>query len=238
MRRALTERVKRSLRTEEIFLILEKNKDLLSNAGWIVSDPSSPRWWDGLETIDDILVSSILVQLTRWETVREVLKKLKELGIRRIEDLASLEEIEIEELIKKVNFRRAKAKRLKNIAMLVKEIGIHRLVISPELLSNIEGIGDETKEAILLFAGNIPLFPRSEYSKRVLSRLTGIRLSKNDARLLGEYICGHDLYKIKLFHAGIVSVGKSFCSNQNPKCNSCIFKEICKYNSVKQLEIV
>jgi DNA-3-methyladenine glycosylase III (EC 3.2.2.-) len=35
--------------------------------------PESPKWWDGVETVDELLISSILVQMTKWETVKKVL---------------------------------------------------------------------------------------------------------------------------------------------------------------------
>ena len=99
MRRALTDEVKRSLRTE-LLRILEENVDLLRRAGWIVADAESPKWWDGVETVDELLISSILVQMTKWETVKKVLLKMREKGVNSLEKLSQLSEEEIAELIR------------------------------------------------------------------------------------------------------------------------------------------
>ncbi|MFP3170757.1 MAG: endonuclease III domain-containing protein, partial [Sulfolobaceae archaeon] len=170
MRRALTDEVKRSLRTE-LLRILKENVDLLRRAGWIVTDAESPKWWDGVETVDELLISSILVQMTKWETVKKILQKMREKGVNSLQKLSQLSEEEIAELIRQVNFYRTKAKRLKVLSEITSKIGVEKLVKDEKLLKDVEGIGDETAEALLLFAGNIPVFPRSNYAKRVVSRV-------------------------------------------------------------------
>ena len=236
MKRALSEEVKRSLRTDLIKL-LEENVETLRKAGWIVTDETSPRWWDGVESIDELLISAILVQMTKWETVKKVLQKMRERGVNNLEALAKLNEEEIAELIKPSNFYKTKARRLKKLAEIALKVGVDRLVKDERLLKEIEGIGDETAEALLLFAGNVPVFPRSNYAKKVLSRVLGVELSKEEAKELVEEIIGKDLYKLKLTHAGIVTVGKLFCLSK-PKCDSCIFKELCEYYKVGRREII
>ncbi|BCU70227.1 endonuclease III domain-containing protein [Stygiolobus caldivivus] len=236
MRRALAEEVKRSLRTDFI-RIFKENERVLREAGWIVTDEKSPRWWDGVESIDELLISSILVQMTKWETVKRILQKMREKGVNSLERLAELSEEEIGELIRQANFYKTKAKRLKSLASLASSIGVEKLVKDEGMLKEIEGIGDETAEAILLFAGNVPVFPRSNYAKKVLSRVLGIELSKEEAKELIEELFGKDLFNLKLVHAGIVTVGKLYCFSK-PKCNSCVFKELCKYYTVSRNETV
>lgn len=46
--------------------IFKENIDLIKDKGWIVSEPESPRWWGGLQSGEEIIISSILVQMTRW----------------------------------------------------------------------------------------------------------------------------------------------------------------------------
>ncbi|WP_337708620.1 endonuclease III domain-containing protein [Stygiolobus sp. RP850M] len=234
MRRALTDEVKRSLRTE-LLRILEENVDLLRRAGWIVADAESPKWWDGVETVDELLISSILVQMTKWETVKKVLLKMREKGVNSLEKLSQLSEEEIAELIRQVNFYRTKAKRLKVLSEITSKIGVEKLVKDEKSLKDVEGIGDETAEALLLFAGNIPVFPRSNYAKRVVSRVLNVELTREEAKEIVEELVGKDLYKLKLVHAGIVTVGKLYCFSK-PKCNSCVFKEFCKYYNVNRNE--
>jgi DNA-3-methyladenine glycosylase III (EC 3.2.2.-) len=146
-----------------------------------------------------------------------------------------LSEEEIAELIRQANFYRTKAKRLKVLSEITSKIGVEKLVKDEKLLKDVEGIGDETAEALLLFAGNIPVFPRSNYAKRVMSRVLNVELTREEAKEIVEELVGRDLYKLKLVHAGIVAVGKLYCFSK-PKCNSCEFKEFCKYYNVNRNE--
>ena len=231
MKRAHSDVVKTSLRAdlfEEMLKRFEKNKEILEKAGWIVTDINSFEWWDNLKTADEILISSILVQMTKWEIVKKVIVKLREKGLNDLQKLANLSEKEIEDLIKGVNFYKTKAKRLKKLAEKVKEIGLLNLVKNEKMLKEVEGIGDETAEALQLFVANLPVFPSSTYSSRILSRILGSNISKKEAKELVEEYIGKDIYKLKLFHAGIVTIGKTYCFSK-PKCDSCIFKDLCAY---------
>mgnify|MGYP001772585799 FL=1 len=231
MKRAHSEMMKTSLRAdllEEMLNRFEKNKEILEKAGWIVTDINSFEWWDGLKTADEILISSILVQMTKWELVKKIILKLREKGLNNILKLADLSEKEIEDLIRGVNFYKTKAKRLKKLAEKVKEIGLLNLVKNKKMLKEIDGIGDETAEALQLFIANLPVFPASAYSSRVLSRILDKEISKKEAKELIEEYIGKDVYKLKLFHAGIVTIGKTYCFSK-PKCDSCIFKDLCAY---------
>jgi len=231
MKRALPDEMKTSLRAdlfEEMLRRFEENKEILRKAGWIVTDVNSFEWWDGLKNADEILISSILVQMTKWEIVKKVILKLREKGLNDILKLANLSEQEIEELIKGVNFYKTKARRLKKLAEKVKEVGILNLVKDEKMLKEIEGIGDETAQALQLFIANLPVFPASAYSSRILSRILGREISKKEAKELVEEYIGKDVYKLKLFHAGIVTIGKTYCFSK-PKCDSCILKDLCAY---------
>jgi len=231
MKRAHSDMVKTSLRTdifEEMLNRFEKNKEILEKAGWIVTDINSFEWWDNLKTADEILISSILVQMTKWEIVKKIIVKLREKGLNDLQKLADLSENEIEDLIKGINFYKTKAKRLKKLAEKVKEIGLLNLVKNEKMLKEVEGIGDETAEALQLFIANLPVFPRSSYSSRILSRILDKEISKKEAKELVEEYIGKDIYKLKLFHAGIVTIGKTYCFSK-PKCDSCIFKDLCAY---------
>lgn len=47
--------------------IFENNKSILKEKGWIVSSETSYEWWDGLKSAEEIIISAILVQMSRWE---------------------------------------------------------------------------------------------------------------------------------------------------------------------------
>lgn len=218
----------------KVLTIFNQNREFLKEMGWIVSNPYSFEWWGGLKSADEIAISAILVQMTRWEAVAKVIAKLRIKGLDDLEKLSYLTTEELEKEIRSVNFYKTKARRLKAFAEKVKEEGgLQKLlrVENREKLLSIEGIGEETADSLLLFAGNRLVFPQSEYLKRVISRVLGRNIRKNEAKVIVENELPKDLFNYKLFHAGIVSIGKAFCFLNKPNCDRCILKLVCsKYS--------
>ncbi len=215
--------------------VLEGNKGLLVKMGWVVSEATSYKWWGGLDTPDKIAISAFLVQMTRWETVKKVLEGLEERGIRKVEDISSLSLEELDGLIRSVNFHKTKAVRLWKFSAKVKEFGgLEKLlkVENRDVLLSMDGVGEETADSLLLFAGNNVVLPQTEYLRRVLGRVMGKEMGKREAKEEAEKSLPKDLYYYKLFHAGMVSVGKAFCRLSSPKCNECVFKSFCKYTKL------
>jgi endonuclease-3 related protein len=85
---------------------------------------------------------------------------------------------EIEELIRPAGYFRQKAKRLKLfVAFLDRQYkgSLAKLFARPteklrEELLNLHGIGPETADSILLYAGNHPVFVVDTYTRRILAR--------------------------------------------------------------------
>ena len=94
-----------------------------------------------------------------------------------------------------------------------------------EILS-VKGIGPETADSILLYAGGLPVFVVDAYTKRIFSR----------QKLLSEESDYHTVQKIftenlkkdvqlyNEYHALIVRLGKDFCKKTKPKCEICPIK--------------
>lgn len=224
----------------KLLKIFDENRDFLKSMGWIVSDAHSFEWWGGLKTADEIAISSILVQMTRWESVAKVIDKFRKKGLDKIEKLSYISLDELESEIKTINFYKTKARRLKLFAEKVKEEGGLQNLLSiekrEELLS-IEGIGEETADSLLLFAGNNLIFPTSEYLRRVLSRVLGEKINKNGAKQIVEKELTRDLFQYKLFHAGVSSIGKAFCFLNNPNCDRCLLKLVCNKYSYETIRV-
>jgi len=217
--------VKRSLYSDLLHAFL-KERETLRKAGWVVSDQESPAWWDDLRSPHEIAIAAVLVQLNSWEKVKEAVVHLRERGLADLRALSGLSVERIDSLISGINFHRSKAERLKRLAELYLEKG-DELFKQYETLRSIKGIGEETARAITLFAGNVMTVPPSDYLSRVLSRVLGVKLTKEEAskevlRALGS------LFELKLFYAGITTVGKLFCKPR-PRCEKCIIRAYCNY---------
>ncbi|QGA68718.1 endonuclease III domain-containing protein [Sulfolobus sp. E11-6] len=214
--------------------IFEHNRNVLKEKGWIVSPENSYEWWDGLKNAEEIIISAILVQMSRWEIVKSKVEEMRNKGLTDFYRLYNATEQELYDILKGINFYKTKVKRLINISKIIINLGSIDKFYDRKLLLSIDGIGEETADSILLFAGHKPNFPPSEYGRRVLSRVLGINImKKNEVKTLVEENLERNVYEYKLLHAGIVTVGRAFCFIKNPKCEDCILKNVCKYHLEK-----
>jgi len=208
----------------------------LAENGWFISEPQSPRWWGGLESPDEVFISAMLVQQTRWDNVTRVMAKLRSLGLSRLEQVSRLSYGELANMLTGINFRSTKARRVINAARRVVSMGGLEALGSMgddevrQSLLSIEGIGYETADSIMLFALNRLTIPVSAYTVRVLGRVDKAfngGYEELRVRLMGALPRG--LYEYKLFHAGIVTVGKVWCLKGKPRCSHCPLREYCTY---------
>jgi len=187
-------------------------------------------WWPG-STPFEIIIGAILTQNTSWKNVEKAIMNLKEENLLHPQKLYLMEEKKLAFLIKPSGYFNVKAKRLKNFLKFYIENhdGSSKKMFlenSEKLRNNllaINGIGPETADSILLYAGNKPFFVVDAYTKRIFSRHNFI--SKNDSYYQVQELFTKNLPKnVELFnefHAQIVMLGKSICTSKNPKCSIC-----------------
>jgi endonuclease-3 related protein len=92
-----------------------------------------------------------------------------------------------------------------------------------EQLLAIHGIGPETADAILLYAGGFPTFVVDTYAHRVLARhgWIGYDASYDEIKERFESALPADTALYNEYHALLVRVGKEFCLRAAPKCQAC-----------------
>jgi endonuclease-3 related protein len=135
------------------------------------------HWWPG-ETPFEVIVGAYLTQNTAWINVERALSNLREADLLTVEGIRKVRSIRLERLIRPSGYFRQKAQRLKTfVHFLDKQYAgsLEKLFSQPtsklrkELL-NLNGIGPETADSILLYAGNHPVFVVDAYTRRVLDR--------------------------------------------------------------------
>ena len=92
-------------------------------------------------------------------------------------------------------------------------------------LLEVNGIGPETADSILLYAGGKPVFVVDAYTKRIFSRHRFVKKDIDYHRLQGLFMDNLPR-KASLFneyHALIVEAGKTFCKRE-PLCGQCPLK--------------
>lgn len=192
-------------------------------------------------------MGAILTQQTTWANVTKAIANLKERKLLDVTSLSGIELIKLEEIIKPAGYFRQKARRLKGVCdYLVENYGgdLKRLFSRPllelrEELLSLSGLGPETVDSILLYAGEKLVFPIDAYTKRIVHRLGITRLDNyEDLRGYFEENLPQDLRIWQEFHALIVRLAKSFCKVK-PVCEACPLIEECGFaKSEKREDIV
>ncbi len=100
-------------------------------------------------------------------------------------------------------------------------------VLREQLLS-VHGIGPETADSILLYAGKRPVFVVDAYTRRILQRHGLVRgmESYEDIRRLFEKSLPANRQLFNEYHALIVHAGKHFCRAKAPLCSACALRPL------------
>ena len=91
-----------------------------------------------------------------------------------------------------------------------------------ENLLNVNGIGPETADSILLYALEKPVFVIDAYTKRILSRhrLVSEESTYHELQELFHKNLAPDVRLYNEYHALFVMLGKDFCKPK-PRCKGC-----------------
>ena len=209
------------------------------------------HWWPG-DTPFEICVGAILTQNTAWTNVEKAIANLKRAKVLSSRKMSALPETELAELIRPAGYFNVKAKRLRNfLAVLNEEFSgsLSKMFRGPaievrEHVLAINGIGPETADSMLLYAGNHHSFVIDAYTKRIFQRhywWKGVgRQAKAKAHTADEYdslqrLCESALSQKKGearldywqdYHAQLVVIGKDFCKTKKPDCENCPLKSL------------
>ncbi len=191
----------------------------------------------------EVIIGAILTQNTNWSNVERAIKNLKQEDKLDIESILNTDSKEIKELIKPSGFYNQKAGRIKKICKYLYEKYSRDLnlffdkdikTLRKELL-NINGIGPETADSIILYAAEKPIFVVDAYTKRLCKRLP-INVEKSYEKIQNFFQknlsknYSKNLTKIyNQMHAMIVELSKNYCKKK-PLCKKCPIKKDCSYS--------
>ena len=219
--------------------------DKLGPQGWWPFDEEYHRM-NNSDPRFEIIIGAILTQNTAWKNVNRAIKHLKRERSLNIEDIKNIELETLEELIRPSGYYHQKAIRLKNLAEYLEEkchgdldlLFQKEIYILREELLEIKGVGPETADSILLYAGDKPIFVVDAYTRRLCNRLPlPVSNSYDDIQnffqenLKTFIIDEKKLIEIyKEYHALIVHLGKTWCKSK-PNCDTCPIREYCNHSS-------
>jgi endonuclease III related protein len=135
------------------------------------------NWWPARSRFE-VIVGAYLTQNTSWSNVEHALSNLRSAKALSVSGVRELTVPKLERLIQPSGYFRQKAKRLKIFVDFLDRSyagSLTRMFAAPtaqlrEQLLALNGIGPETADSILLYAGNHPVFVVDAYTRRILAR--------------------------------------------------------------------
>jgi endonuclease-3 related protein len=203
----------------------------------ILYDYFGPQNWWPADSIFEVIVGTVLTQNTNWQNVSRALDNLKEDNLLSLAVLHSLPLDFLAEKIRPSGYYNIKAKRLKNLLDLLAadadESSSDEKILADffnddlqnlrQKLLTVKGVGPETADSILLYAGHKPIFVIDTYTYRILVRhgLVGEETDYNEMQELFMGELPDDPQLFNEYHALLVRLGKEFCKKRNPLCQAC-----------------
>ena len=190
-------------------------------------------WWPAASPFE-MMVGAILTQNTKWSNVARAIDNLRESGVLEPRAMYALHLDELAELIQPSGSQKVKAKRLHNLLRLVVEryegsleamFDNDRETLREQLLA-VNGIGPETADAILLYAGQMPTFVIDAYTHRILARHGWVDFETDYDNLKDffESELERDAALYNEYHGLLVKVGSEHC-RKTPICDGCPLQE-------------
>ena len=134
-------------------------------------------WWPAY-TRFEVIAGAFLTQNTAWTNVERALRQLRAEGMLNVEGIRRAPLPKLARMIRSSGYFRQKAKRLKTFVNYLDEQygGSLELMFAQstaklrEELLALNGVGPETADSILLYAGGHPVFVVDAYTRRILER--------------------------------------------------------------------
>ncbi|MCS7171083.1 MAG: endonuclease III domain-containing protein [Aquificaceae bacterium] len=198
--------------------------DLYGPQGWWPVDEEY-HTLKGTDPREEIIIGAVLTQNTSWKNVERALENLKKNGEISLRFIREAEIDYLRTLIKPAGFYNLKAVRLKSVAHFFNPLERLNSVGRGELMK-VQGVGKETADAILLYAGNRLSFVIDKYTQRFVHRLLGVSGGYDDLKRFFEENLPRDIDLYKEFHALIDEHAKRYCRS-TPLCGECPIKSLC-----------
>ena len=163
-----------------------------------------PQHWWPAESRFEVIAGAYLTQNTAWTNVERALAELRRAGVLSLEGIRRTPLPQLEQLVRSAGYFRQKAQRLKTFVEFVDhhyEGSLDRLFAQPtellrEQLLALNGVGPETADSILLYAGCHPSFVVDAYTRRILERhgLVNAHATYEAIRDLFQTALGYDSF--------------------------------------------
>ena len=155
-----------------------------------------PQHWWPARTRFEVIIGAYLTQNTSWTNVETALRRLRSARVLTLAGIRNTSLAELESLIRSSGYFHQKAARLKTFVAFVDDHYCGSLTrmfsqstekLRQELLG-LNGVGPETADSILLYAGQHPVFVVDTYTRRILERheIVSAKTPYEEIRILFE----------------------------------------------------
>jgi endonuclease-3 related protein len=191
------------------------------------------HWWPG-RTRFEVIVGAILTQNTSWSNVERAIGNLRREKLLSPGAIERVSPARLARRIRSSGYFRQKTRKLKAFVRFLRDThqgSLTKMFRTPtavlrEQLLAVHGIGPETADSILLYAGKHPVFVVDAYTRRILERhhLAHGKQSYEEIRALFENSLPLSAALFNEYHGLIVRTGKDFCRAGAPLCENCALK--------------
>ncbi len=207
----------------------EKNKRIQEIYNSLFDRFGAQDWWPA-DTPFEVIIGAILTQNTSWSNVEKAIVNLKKAKVLTPTALSKITQKNLARLIRPAGYYNIKAKRLKNFLLFLqreysgglKKLSRLKTGSLRRKLLEVNGIGPETADSILLYAFNRPVFVIDAYTKRILTRhdLAQDSATYYDLQALFYGSLKKNTRIFNEYHALIVKLAKDHC-RPTPRCAGC-----------------
>ncbi|HEX3106553.1 MAG TPA: hypothetical protein VHQ22_19095 [Terriglobales bacterium] len=135
------------------------------------------HWWPAKNRFE-VIVGACLTQNTSWRNVEIALRELRSASALSVQGIRNIPLARLQRLIRSSGYFRQKARKLKIfVNFLDHRYGgsLTKMFAQPtaelrEQLLSLNGVGPETADSILLYAGQHPVFVVDAYTRRLAAR--------------------------------------------------------------------
>jgi len=187
-------------------------------------------WWPG-DTPFEIMVGAVLTQNTNWDNVSRAIDNLRAENLLLFERLHSLPVELLADKIRPAGYFNLKAARLKNLLDFIHseysgslaDMFAEETLNLREKILTVKGIGPETADSILLYAGGKPVFVVDAYTHRIFFRHDVVAAEDGYYEIQDYFLYAlpEDVELFNEYHALIVRLGKEYCKKSKPQCDQC-----------------
>ncbi|ORJ54908.1 endonuclease III domain-containing protein [Geothermobacter hydrogeniphilus] len=203
-----------------------------------------PQHWWPADTPFEMAIGAILTQNTAWTNVEKAIGNLRRADALQVAALHDLPPDELQRLIRPAGFFRQKSERLQlftahlidNHQGDIRRLLAQPLAIARDELLKLKGVGPETADSILLYAGGQPSFVIDAYTRRLFGRLDRLPGDGgyDDLRRMFMESLPASAAMFNEYHALIVILCKEYCRKRRPLCGNCPLSVHCPAGSMNR----